>query len=94
MDWLIKGTTQQEMITTYTQKLKQGEEEMGQLHQTMEVLTKKHSTLLLDKEKEILEVRTHYAKELSQLINECVHRNNCQVKFSHVEITCGYSTRK
>ena len=52
---------------------------MAQLHQTMDVLTKKHSTLLLAKENEILEVRTHYAQQLSQLINECVNRNQCQV---------------
>lgn len=75
----MKGSTQRDMITTYTQKLKEGEEEMAHLHQTMDVLTKKHSTLLLAKENEILEVRTHYAQQLSQLINECVNRNECQV---------------
>jgi len=52
---------------------------MAKLHQSMELLTRKHSTLLLDKETEILEVRTHYAKQLSQLINDCVSRNECQV---------------
>lgn len=66
-------------MTAYTERLKAGEEEMSRLHQTMKELTKKHSSILLSKENEMLEVRTYYAKQLSQLINECVGRNECQV---------------
>lgn len=79
IEWLLKGSAQQEMVTTYTEKLKQGEEEMGRLHQTMEHLTKKHSSLLLQKESEMLEVRTNYAKQLSQLITDCTSKSRSQV---------------
>ena len=82
IEWLIKGSTQEDMITTYTEKLKRGEEEMGQLHQTMEALTQKHSSLILAKETEMLEVRTNYAKQLAQLISDCTSRNKSQVWLS------------
>ncbi|XP_067932858.1 interaptin-like [Watersipora subatra] len=78
IEWLMKGSAQQELITTYTEKLRQGEEEMGQLHQTMEALTKRHSNLILAKENEMLSVRTNYAKQLSQLITECTSKGQSQ----------------
>lgn len=65
---------------------------MSRLHQNMDVLTRKHSTLLLARDNEAAESRTYYARQLRKFVGECVSVEEDQVWIaSYLPVTCKYN---